>query len=680
MYSLEDSPTFLSQDKVYPYIQLNLKFTAHAAAAKKAADTGDDKQSGTAPQASKAVTLAAPSHSRLFRAMADAAPSGGSPDAAPSGGSPAVTRAHVGTADPRIQVLVLAATTLDSLGHPVAGDKMLRDFCCTETLFQQHIDGCDEVGSLIIKGDSANYKVMDAFFRPAHPMSAELVGLDGRFDVKTTSEHILIIANCDSRLSEYVTEVSGMGEWMNPYGYLPGRLFGFLPFYFGMVIVYAALTTLWALLCLLHRKEIAGIQHIISSALVLTLIEVVCWFMDYNSFNKSGERDMSGVIAAIVFTVLRLTISRMLVVAVSIGFPVVRPNLAVGTQVKIGLLGFIYFLSEASLEVVTRYSQTNETAEHWRLFLSLPVAVLNAIFYWWIFTALHDLLAYLEQQNQVIKLQMYKTFTNMLAGSLFAAVVFALYQMSETHTATAAMEHARSSNAAVVVGVCLRADSVCCCACVLCVQLLYGDGSACSSLEFAVAVGRRFPAVAVHCDLRVHGVAVASELRFSSLRVRGAEPGGRRRRRHADRRTGRRGRVPQRRGGDERGGHTRRKRKQGHAGTAGAHHTGQRKVHGGGGRGRGGSTSAGPEGLTRGHAQQHSHGLLSQLVASARSLATADCISILSVRFAQHKQHHSRYNWPPPQHARLRKSSSPAMLIAMAHARGSRYRFELVSV
>lgn len=434
MYSEADSPTFLGRDKVAPYIQLDLKFDAYkpkAAAATPAAGTpakGDDQQpSGAADvapsqdgQARKAVTLATPAHSRLFRAMADAAP---------SGGSPASPRPQQGSADPRIQVLVLADTTLDSLGHPVAGDKMLRDFCCTESLFQQRIDGCDEVGTLIIKGDSSMYKLMDAFFRPAHPMSAELVGLAGRFDVKSTSEHILIVANCDARLSDYLVEVSGVGEWMNPYGYLPGRLFGFLPFYFGMVIVYSLFTTAWGLLNFVHRKEIAGIQYIISSALGLTLIEVVCWFVDYNNFNNTGERHMVGVIAAIVFTVLRLTISRMLVVAVSIGFPVVRPNLALGTQVKIGLLGFIYFVCEASLEVVTRYSQTNETAEHWRLFLSLPVAVLNAIFYWWIFTALHDLLAYLEQQNQVIKLQMYKTFTNMLAASLFAAVVFALYQM-----------------------------------------------------------------------------------------------------------------------------------------------------------------------------------------------------------------------------------------------------------
>lgn len=335
------------------------------------------------------------------------------------------------SADPRIQVLVLRdpELTLKDFGSKSSSDPKFVDYCCTDDLFFKRVEGCDEIGTVIVKRNSV-HKVMSAYFTKENPLEARLQGADAHYDVTHTGEHVLIVANCDARLGAFVSTLRGSGVWKNPFGYLPGRLFGFLPFYFSMLVIYVALLVGWAALNLIHRKDIAGIQHCITVTLLLTLVEVVAWFSDYSSFNDTGVRNMGGVIAAVLLTVLRLTVSRMLVVAVSIGFPVVRPSLGFSTKLKIASLGLVYFLCESALEVVTRYSQMNTTAEKWRIFLSLPVAVLNAIFYWWIFTALHDLINYLEQQNQVIKLSMYKSFTHMLAGSLVAAVVFAIYQMS----------------------------------------------------------------------------------------------------------------------------------------------------------------------------------------------------------------------------------------------------------
>ena len=400
MYSLSDSPSFF-RELVQPFVQLELKFDTYAApskdnmaggveAAKTPADIAEPKTSD--PQAAH-KSLA------LFRTLAteeeDKAAAAAAAEAAATAAKTAAVLAATGliptpgrtrqlSEHPRIQVLILQDTTLNSLGHPVGGDSKLVDYCCTESLFDLKVPGCDQVGTMIRRdGVGIVHKVIDAVFLPAHPNTAWIEGTEGRFDVTTTGEHILIITNCDSRLADMNTHISGTGIWKNPYGYLPGRLFGFLPFYLSMCFVYAAFVALWMGLNLKHRKDVAPIQHYISVVLALTLVEVICWFVDYNNFNLSGVRHQGGVITAIVFSVLRLTVSRMLVVAVSSGFPVVRPSLSLLTQAKIVLLGLLYFVCEASLEVVTRYSQTNATAEKWRLFLALPVAILNAAFYWW---------------------------------------------------------------------------------------------------------------------------------------------------------------------------------------------------------------------------------------------------------------------------------------------------------
>lgn len=118
----------------------------------------------------------------------------------------------------------------------------------------------------------------------------------------------------------------------------------------------------------------------------------------------------------------------MLVVAVSLGYGVARPSLG-ANKLRIIMLGVIYFGFEASLELVTRYAQTNEVAEHWRVILSLPVAVLNAIFYWWIFVALQRTHSELSTGGQAHKLAIYRQFTIVLVVSLVAAVCFAFYQI-----------------------------------------------------------------------------------------------------------------------------------------------------------------------------------------------------------------------------------------------------------
>src|SRR4051794_2916235 len=58
--------------------------------------------------------------------------------------------------------------------------------------------------------------------------------------------------------------------------------------------------------------------------LVVLLAEVLTWYFDYRSFNATGNRAMSVVVGGILVSVVRMTVSRMLVVAVSLGYAVVK--------------------------------------------------------------------------------------------------------------------------------------------------------------------------------------------------------------------------------------------------------------------------------------------------------------------------------------------------------------------
>ena len=65
--------------------------------------------------------------------------------------------------------------------------------------------------------------------------------------------------------------------------------------------------------------------------------EVMLWYFDYRNFNATGVRSVTVVVIAIIASVVRMTASRLLVVAVSVGFGVVKSvdaHIAVAVRVS----------------------------------------------------------------------------------------------------------------------------------------------------------------------------------------------------------------------------------------------------------------------------------------------------------------------------------------------------------
>jgi len=215
---------------------------------------------------------------------------------------------------------------------------------------------------------------------------------------------------------------------MNPYGYLPGRLYPLLHFYGYMSLLYLVVSILWFILNAYFWRDIVMLQNFISLVLGLCMLEMTIWFFDYRNFNMTGIRHLGAWICAMLLSVLRRTFSRILVVIVSLGYGVCRPTLGDDSW-KLITLGSIYFVAESALELLIRYDETDEVGTFWRVVLSLPPAILNAIVYWWIFLALSRLTEQLKIRRQDDKLQIFTQFTRVLMFSLLLAVGYAVYQM-----------------------------------------------------------------------------------------------------------------------------------------------------------------------------------------------------------------------------------------------------------
>lgn len=62
------------------------------------------------------------------------------------------------------------------------------------------------------------------------------------------------------------------------------------------------------------------------------------------------------------------------------------------------------------MELVLHYGQTNEEAEWLKMWVSFPVALLNAVFYWWTFISLYATVQQLKARRQDIKLWLYTRY------------------------------------------------------------------------------------------------------------------------------------------------------------------------------------------------------------------------------------------------------------------------------
>jgi len=179
---------------------------------------------------------------------------------------------------------------------------------------------------------------------------------------------------------------------------------------------------------LCYSTEVYALQNYITGVLTIVMIETATWYFDYRHFNNTGIRDYGVMVFGMLVSVCRMTVSRMLVIAVSLGFGVVKPTLGKNTY-KILLLGSAYLIVEFVLEMLTRYGQTHEIKHFWKLVWTLPAATLNAIAYWWIFVSLYRVSSHLLIRKQFSKLQLYKRLGRVLVFSLTTAIIFAVFQM-----------------------------------------------------------------------------------------------------------------------------------------------------------------------------------------------------------------------------------------------------------
>lgn len=333
-----------------------------------------------------------------------------------------------------VQVTLFNADQLPRVGATLPagqGGATRHAFCCTEKVAaSRKVPGCDVAGQLIVapSAPAADHRhhhevsVHDVVFGA----NVSEVRLSQRLLIKHSGVHYLLLSSCEPRTG--TVRFSGRTEWKNPHGYLPGELYPFLPFYGTLTLAYLVLGAGWAVLCYRHWSQLLPLQSAIAGVLLLATLEAATWWRCFHGFNEGGARGLVPTILGVLISTVRKTISRGLVLTVCLGFGVVRPTIG-SSWPRILLLGALYFLASAALDIASNTARLEELALPTRLLLVLPVGGLDAFYFWWCCTAISRTLTQLSSRRQSAKLLLYRRFSHVLLALLVLSALWILSQM-----------------------------------------------------------------------------------------------------------------------------------------------------------------------------------------------------------------------------------------------------------
>ncbi|XP_017075768.1 LOW QUALITY PROTEIN: transmembrane protein 87A [Drosophila eugracilis] len=215
-------------------------------------------------------------------------------------------------------------------------------------------------------------------------------------------------------------------EFLGPHGYISAIDWPFLPFYLIMCIVYVIFGIIWLFVSFAQWRDLLRIQFWIGGVILLGMLEKAFFYAEYQTLTNKGVPVQHAELVAEFVSCAKRTLARMLVIIMSLGFGIVKPRLGpmLHRVVGVGTLYFVLACVESYLRITNIKTDRSEL-----LVASIPLAVLDTGICWWIFTSLVQTTRTLRLRRNMVKLSLYRHFTNTLIFAVIASVIFMLFAL-----------------------------------------------------------------------------------------------------------------------------------------------------------------------------------------------------------------------------------------------------------
>ncbi|GAB6020655.1 hypothetical protein CHUAL_003325 [Chamberlinius hualienensis] len=195
-------------------------------------------------------------------------------------------------------------------------------------------------------------------------------------------------------------------------GYLSVLDWPLLPFYGTMCIIYFIYGLVWLIVLAMQWRDLLRIQFWIGAVIFLGMVEKACFYAEYQSINSTGTSVRGAVLLAEFVSCMKRTLARMLVIIVSLGFGIVKPRLGPMLHRVVGIGGLYLLLCfvESFLRVMRTKNESVKT-------------LINLV----------QTTRTLRLRRNLVKLSLYRHFTNTLIFACIASVAFMIWVYRAHH-------------------------------------------------------------------------------------------------------------------------------------------------------------------------------------------------------------------------------------------------------
>ncbi|XP_053213819.1 transmembrane protein 87A-like isoform X2 [Panonychus citri] len=248
--------------------------------------------------------------------------------------------------------------------------------------------------------------------------------IDGSITIPSDGVYLLIVYLSAVEPTDTFNAIVDL-EMKGTNGYLSADEWPLLPFYGVMSIVYFLYAVGWLVASAMQWRDLLRIQFWIGGVLFLGMLEKAVFYAEYQSINSTGRSVKSAILLAELISCLKRTLARMLVIIVSLGFGIVKPRLGPMLH-RVVCVGGLFFTMSA-LEAMLRVYRPKNDPTNQTLMAGIPLAVLDSIICWWIFSSLVQTMRTLRLRRNLVKLNSYRIFTNALIFAVLASIVFMIW-------------------------------------------------------------------------------------------------------------------------------------------------------------------------------------------------------------------------------------------------------------
>ncbi|KAM4743443.1 transmembrane protein 87A [Anableps anableps] len=207
-----------------------------------------------------------------------------------------------------------------------------------------------------------------------------------------------------------------------PHGFISATEWPLMVFYMVMCVMYVLLAVLWLILSACFWRSLLRIQFWIGGVIFLGMLEKAVYYAEFQSISYDGVSVQGAVVFAEVLSAVKRTLARVLVIIASLGYGIVKPRLGalLHRVVGVGLLYLLFSIIEGILRV-------NTAEDDVVLLAAIPLAVLDSTLCWWIFVSLAQTMKLLKLRRNVVKLSLFRHFSNTLIFAVIASVIFIIW-------------------------------------------------------------------------------------------------------------------------------------------------------------------------------------------------------------------------------------------------------------